>query len=314
MSFKCKECNEAFKSERSLHAHIKKHGVLLAEYYTTHYPRYNKLTGDPLPFKNKFDYFNNDFSTYQQMLKWCKKAPQAEVKSYIFKQLKNRIASKGLQYAPNHLELQLNKLPPLDLSRQVYGSYSALCEELEVLPLFDKSIMKQFFVEDEKLKDIHIFIDTREQKPLVFENSSKMKLDFGDYTAAGENYSYTYVDRKSETDFKSTLSTGLKRFKNEIKRARNFDSYVFIVIESSIKQIKKRNLFGPHKSNLGYIWHNMREITHEFKGTCQFVFTGSRSASEWLIPRLLLHGKDLWRVDLQYFLDNHDMGTRTAKK
>jgi len=310
MTFACKECAKAFGSERSLHAHIKKHGVLLSEYYTSHYPRYNKLTGDPLPFKNKFDYFNKDFSTRAQMIKWSKQAPQAEVKSYILKQLENRISSKGLKRAPNHLEVELNGLPPIELFKQVCGSYGAACEELQVLPLFNKPIMKQFFVRDEKLNNINIFIDTREQKPLSFDNSSKMKLDFGDYTAGGENYSYTYVDRKSETDFKSTLSTGLKRFKNEIKRAKKFDSYVFIVIESSISKIKKQNLFGPHKSNLGYIWHNMREITHEFAGTCQFVFSGSRSASEWLIPRLLFYGKNLWNVDLQYYIDNHDMGNR----
>ena len=210
MSCICKECRESFRSERSLHAHIKKHGILLSEYYTTHYPRYNKLTGDPLPFKNKFDYFNQDFSTYAQMLKWCCQAPREEVKSYSLKQLKARIASKGLKKAPNHLELSLNKLPPIEVFKQAYGSYSAACEEAGVAPLFDKPITKQFFVENEKLNDIHIFIDTREQKPLAFSNSSKMKLDFGDYTAGGENYSYTYVDRKSESDFKSTLRTGLQ--------------------------------------------------------------------------------------------------------
>ena len=313
MPFVCKECRESFRTERSLHAHIKKHGILLSEYYTTHYPRFNKLTGDPLPFKNKSDYFAKDFSTYQQMIKWSKKAPQAELKSYILKQLKNRIDSKGLQKAPNHLEIQLNKLPPLKLFKEVYGSYWAVCEELNVSPLFDKGIMKQFFVEDEKLKDIHIFIDTREQKPLKFDNSSVMKLDFGDYTTGGANYSYTYIDRKSESDFKSTLSTGVTRFKNEIQRAKDFDSYIFVVIESSIDKIKKGNLFGPHKSNLGYIWHNMREITHEFNGYCQFVFSGSREASEWLVPRLLRYGKDLWQVDLQYYLDSYGMGNRTAK-
>ena len=58
-----------------------------------------------------------------------------------------------------------------------------------------------------------------------------MKLDFGDYTAAGDYYTYTYIDRKSEGDLKSTLSSGnLDRFKRELERAREFNSYVFVVI------------------------------------------------------------------------------------
>ena len=31
-----------------------------------------------------------------------------------------------------------------------------------------------------------------------------------------------------------------------------------------------------------------------------------------LIPKLLYHGKELWDVDLQYFLDNHDMDSWRA--
>ena len=61
MSYKCKECGQEFKSERSLHAHLKKHGLTMGEYYTKHFPRYNLLTKDPLPFKNKADYFSKDF-------------------------------------------------------------------------------------------------------------------------------------------------------------------------------------------------------------------------------------------------------------
>ena len=68
-------------------------------------------------------------------------------------------------------------------------------------------------------------------------------MDFGDYTMAGDNYTYTYVDRKSETDFKGTLGVGFNRFTNEIERAKRFNAYLYIVIESSIDQIIKNNKF-----------------------------------------------------------------------
>ena len=53
-AYNCKICEKPFAKERSLHGHLKAHKVTQAEYYCRYYPRYNKLTGDPLPFKNKF--------------------------------------------------------------------------------------------------------------------------------------------------------------------------------------------------------------------------------------------------------------------
>ena len=61
MLFKCLECGAEFDSERSLHAHIKKHDMFLHDYYTKHYARRDLLTGDLLPFKNKDQYFNTYF-------------------------------------------------------------------------------------------------------------------------------------------------------------------------------------------------------------------------------------------------------------
>ena len=43
MSYKCKECGDSFDSLRSLHAHIKKHGKYLGDYYVENYARKDKL-------------------------------------------------------------------------------------------------------------------------------------------------------------------------------------------------------------------------------------------------------------------------------
>ena len=305
MSIICKECGKTFENDNGLHRHLKAHNMSVAEYYTKHYPRKNKLTGDPLPFKNKFDYFNTDFSTRAQLIKWCDKENSDKVNPYILKQLENRVQQKQLKYAPNHIEVEINKLPPIDVYKRNFGGYGQACKELGLEPIYNKGITKDFFQKKNSIEEIPIYIDTREQLPLSFKNNKEMKLDFGDYTMGGDNYTYTYVDRKSEGDFKGTLGGGFKRFRRELQRAKEFNSYLYVVTESSISNIQRNNNFGPHKSNLAYLWHNMRLLTHEFKGHCQFLFTGNRGTSELVIPKLLYYGKELWDVDLQYFFDNY---------
>ena len=36
----------------------------------------------------------------------------------------------------------------------------------------------------------------------------------------------------------------------------------------------------------------------------------SRQKSQEIIPKLLVYGKKMWETDIQYFLDNHDLGAR----
>ena len=199
--------------------------------------------------------------------------------------------------------MKIAQLPDIDVYKYAFGSYNAACENLNIKPLYNQSITEDFFCEDEKFEDLKIFIDTREQKPLVFNNSEELKLDFGDYTVGGEDYNYTYVDRKAESDFKGTLSGGLERFKRELQRVKDFDSYLFVVIESNLNKLYQNNRFGAHQSNLKFVYHNMRVLSHEFAGHCQFVFTGSRTNSQSIIPKILTLGKRLWNVDLQYYID-----------
>lgn len=282
--------------------------MTLADYYVKFYQRKNKLTGELLPFKNKEEYFSKDFSNRSQLIKWCERGGE-DVAEYILKLLKRRIDSKNLKRGPGHIELKVQSLPPLDSYLDIFQSYTKACEECGVKPLFGSRIPPEFF-ENIDMSDMKIFIDTREQQPLSFTNSESMKLDFGDYTAAGEYYDYTYVDRKSANDLIGTLSLGnLDRFKREVSRAKELGSYLFVVIESDMTRLEtymraaKNNKFGPHKTNLKFIYHNMREIMHEFADSCQFVFSGSRENSEKIIEKILFFGRKLWNVDLQYYID-----------
>jgi hypothetical protein len=299
----CKICSEQFESEKSLHMHLRSHKITLAEYYTKYYPRDNLLTGEPLPFKNKEQYFDRDFSNRKQLLDWCAKTPDAKVKEYILDLLDRRIKRKELKFAPSHLELKTSDMPTVDLYQKHFGSYSAACSLVGVKPLFCSRLPDEW--NNPVPDDVKIFVDTREQQPLQFKNSESLKLDFGDYAVGSKYYDYTYVDRKSETDFKSTLSkNSLNRFRAELQRTKDFDSYLFVVTETDISTMEKRNKWSPHTSNMKYIYHNMRVLAHDFAGHCQFIFTGSREQSQQLIPKILTLGKKLWNVDLQYYISN----------
>ena len=309
----CQECKKEFNSDSALHKHLKAHNLTVAEYYTKFFPRKNALTQELLPFKNKADYFNQDFTTRAQMIKWCEQCKEKDlVKEYILKQLRLRIEKNKYKYAPNHIEIEINKLPPIDIYKRNFGGYGQACKELGLEPLYSKGVNKNLLEKSSKIESIEIHIDTREQQPLSFKRSRSHKLDFGDYTMSGKNYTYTYVDRKSESDFKGTMGAGFKRFTKELQRAKDFNAYLYIVVEKSIEQIAKNNFYLKRNKmkgavNMDYIWHNMRVLAHDFKGNCQFVFSGSRRNSELLIPNLLHYGSQLWNVDIQYLLDSYDL-------
>ena len=308
----CRECGKSFDSDRALHCHIKEHGMYMADYYVKHFARKSKLTGELLPFRDKKSYFGSDFARHGEMKEWIKQGEKSEVKNYIIKLLKNRITDKKLTRAPGFLELEVNKMPDLDSYIEHFGSYTAAASIAGVKPLFFKRVPKGFF--DCDVSGMKIFIDTREQKPLFFENSEKMALNTGDYTAAGDFYDRTYIDRKSAADFISTLSlSNLGRFRKELERIKEIDSYLFIVTECDLGYLEKyiraakAKKFGPSKTNVKFIYHNMREIMHDFADRCQFIFTGSRESSEKIIPRILFFGSILWNVDLQYYLEKNEL-------
>lgn len=299
----CKICSEQFENEKKLHMHLRSHKITLAEYYTKYYPRNNLLTREPLPFKNKEQYFDRDFANRKQLLDWCAKTPDAQVKEYILELLDRRIKRKELKFGPSHVELKTSDMPTVDLYQKHFGSYSKACDLVGVKPLFSTRLPDEW--QNPVPDDVKIFIDTREQQPLEFDNSESLKLDFGDYAVGSNHYDYTYVDRKSETDFKSTLSkNSLSRFRAELQRTKDFDSYLFVVTETDMSTMEKRNKWSPHTSNMKYIYHNMRVLAHDFSGHCQFIFTGSREQSQQLIPKILTLGKKLWNVDLQYYISN----------
>jgi hypothetical protein len=297
-TFDCKECQSSFDSLKSLHSHIKKHDMLLGDYYVKNFQRKNKLTGELLPFKNYEEYFEKDFSQPHQLMDWCKISPFVTVKNYIGDILDKRIKAKNLKSGLSSIELWTLGLPDIDVYKKYFGSYTDACKYCLTEPMFNSKLPKEFW---DDYSDAKILVDTREQKPLIFKKSSILKLDIGDYAVSGNNYNYTHVDRKSFEDFCSTVTVSYNRFAKELDRCRSLGCYLFIVTEAPLYSIEDYNKKSFKKFNLKYVFHNMRELQREYSDCCQFVFSGSRTASVELIPKLLVLGRSLWKTDIQYF-------------
>lgn len=299
MSFNCLECQQEFDSERSLHAHIKKHDMFLHDYYVKHFNRRDLLTGDLLPFKNKEQYFQTYFLSSENQDKFFNQQHSKDLGVCMI--LLDMLCSKTKDgFAPCEAALNSYGLPSISVFKKFFGSYSAAVESCGSKLMFSDKFPKECLTNPNP----KIFIDTREQQPLSFANHEFLKLDLGDYCVEPKYFNYTFVDRKSESDFKSTVSEdNLDRFKRELSRAREQESFIFVVVESDFQQIQKNNGKNSHKSNLAYIYHNMRALQMEFKDCCQFVFSSNRKNSEKLIPLLLVHGKKLWNVDLQFYIN-----------
>ncbi len=302
----CLECGLDFETRRSLHAHIKAHSMSLGEYYVKNLPRYDLLTGELLPFKNYDNYVITDFRNKKNMYKWIEGVSERqEAEEYCRRAFERYMkGNRDIKYAPNHLFLLTHpRLPKFEhFGKQLIVE---ICEAYGLTLIFDKTANERpDFLSVPK--EMSIFIDSREQDPLKFGDikTVEMKLDFGDYTAVGKDYSYTYVERKSENDFKGTMSAGYERFCRELERCRELGSYMFILIESDFRQIyKNNNKLGKKKTNLAYTWENMRNIIGAYSDVCQFIFSGSRENSSLLVPYLLKNGDSLKRTDLQFFME-----------
>lgn len=292
----CKICGQEFNSRKDLHSHIKKeHKILISNYYIQYEPRFSLLTGEKIPYKNNYkEYLTQEFRNSKEMALWVK-SKDPKVKTWMLKKLEERIKNKKLSFAPSYIELETATMPSYFDYNRVFGSYETACSQIGVTPLLGSiSELKKI-----NPKEKEICIDTREQKPLSFEKSKIIKLAFGDYTLSGDNYTYTFVDRKNESDFKGTFGKDIKRFEREMERCVSSDSFMYVVIEDTIENIKEKNKRQKWGSkSCEYPFKNMREIMHKFPRKIQFIFTKNRGNSEKIIPYLLSYGEELWDKDV----------------
>lgn len=303
----CLECKLEFKDSKSLHIHLKKHGGQ-ADYYQKWYPRYDWKTKELIEFRNSEQYLSSFFNSPENKWDYLDAAEKDFAKDIILKEFKEKKKAKNIVNSPPQNWFVLNEMADVNSIKRLFASYGEFCKETEINQVYKNKIPVDFFLNKEEIDDICIFIDTREQRPFKFKNQIINKLDFGDYTASGEHYSKTFIDRKSIGDFKGTFGKGYDRFKDEIQRCKEFDSFLFVVVEATIDEIIESN-DGNFKTNLSYCFHNVRECILENTGNLQFIFCKNRKQAEEVTKKILFYGNALWQCDVQYFLDLKNYGS-----
>jgi hypothetical protein len=307
MSVICKVDGKEFKDEKSLHLALRRYGLNKEKYYHTYYPKKDLLTGDVLNFKNKEQYFNSDFNDKNNMKKWLKNQTIQEAQEYCKQLLIKRKEEKNLTYSPSQIELRTIMSPSVIFYNKIFDNYYDLCSSvgLENKFIHPQNIAHQF---KNKLttKDT-IYVDTREQNWLKFNIPFEIKtLPYGDYTCSNDNCS-CYIERKSLSDFISTLSSGnLDRFKNEIEKAKKNNSYIVVVVEEKLQSALSFQ-YLPHiskkiKATPEFIFHNVRSIIQEYDNL-QFLFVDGREEMKKVIESILASNCFYKKVDLQLAYD-----------
>lgn len=315
MSFKCKECGKEFSTKTELHKHFKDHNLLVAEYYTKHYPKNDLWTGKPLPFKDYDSYFEKDFLTKQSLNRWCKqKAHTQEGKDYIIKLLKNYKKTKKTKLPPSFVELLTSFFPKTEIIQEAFGSYGKACFQAGFKKQRFTDKLPQNFCGKISLRN-PIIIDTREQKPFSFKKSISQKLEYGDY---GLHSHKVTIERKAVEDFVQTLGKyNVERFKREIDRCVVDGGYIFVVVEKPIEKIESqfRWISKRFKMSLPHLWHTMRELMREYPSNIQFIFAKDKEHAKELTEKILHFGDELRNVDLQYYIHHGlDRGNPTSSK
>jgi len=307
MSVVCKIDNKVFENEKSLHLALRGYGLNKEKYYHTYYPKKDLFSGETINFKNKEQYFNSDFNDKNNMKKWLKNQTIEKAQEYCRSLLVKRKADKNIIYSPTQVELRTIMSPSVIFYNKIFNDYYDLCSEVGLQNKFvhPKNIAHQF---RNKLttKDT-IYVDTREQSWLKFDIPFEIKtLPFGDYSCSNDNCD-CYIERKSLSDFISTLSIGnLDRFKNEIIKAKENNAYLVVLIEEKLTNALSFQ-YLPHiskkiKATPEYIFHNVRQLIQDYDNL-QFLFVDGKNEMKRVIESIFSSKCFYKKIDLQLAYD-----------
>lgn len=307
MSVICKVDGKEFKDEKSLHLALRGYGLNKEKYYHTYYPKKDLFTGETLNFKTKEQYFSSDFNDKNNMKKWLKQQPLEKAQEYCKSLIVQRRNNKNLIYSPSQIELRTIMSPSIIFYNKIFEDYYDLCSDLGLENKFihPKNISNQF--KNKLNQNDIIYVDTREQNWLKFNTPFEIKtLPYGDYTCSNENCS-CYIERKSLSDFISTLSiNNFDRFKNEIEKAKFNNSYLIVIVEEKLSNAMSFQ-YLPHiskkiKATPDYIFHNVRQLLQEYDNL-QFLFVDGREEMKRMIETLFASKCFYKKVDLQLAYD-----------
>ena len=121
--------------------YLRKHKLTTEAYYNKFFPKYDRYTGELIPFKSRDYYLNTEFVTRTNLRKWLetKAAPQEAI-DYCTNFLTKRKAQKQLKYSLSHVELKSLIAPPTLCLDQILGGYYNKCKELGFIELLKSTI------------------------------------------------------------------------------------------------------------------------------------------------------------------------------
>lgn len=146
---------------------------------------------------------------------------------------------------------------------------------------------------------MRIIIDTREQKPLRFDNEYITQVEtktmaVGDYGCVFKDGHEVpiYFERKSISDLFGTMGAGYPRFKREILRAQEKKATLFIIVEGALYDIFR----GCPHSQLKGISVIRKLFTLWVRYGVQPIFVEDRDEmSEYITQFYIACGKDYVR-------------------
>lgn len=304
----CKECGAKFPTDRSLHAHLKRHSLKIKDYYYKYFPRRDKYDNELIKFVNKESYFATDFNNKNNLKKWMTHVEPPVAKEYFKNFLVGRKEKKDLEFAPCQVELRSLMSPSVSYYQKVLGDYNSLCEEIGLTTKYE-TILEPLEYNPESYTEEKIYVDTREQNPLeITDYPTEVRgLKYGDYALSNKDKTCNcYIERKSIQDLIGTLSGGYNRFCDEIERAETEDANLIVLVESdynaSLMFHKLKRTYKNIRTNPQHIFHNIRTIIQEYPNV-QFLFVKNREESVRVMKRIFFSNCKYKNVDLQYAYD-----------
>lgn len=315
-SIQCLECKKECRDETTLHKHLRAHKMSQGNYYTKHFPRYDKLDGAPIVFRNREHYFTSDFNTRVNLRDWLDRISVDEAKQYVRGMLLERKARKNLVWAPSQVELRSLPMPGMHYMNRLFGDYYVECANLGFRLKYNQlgfdGVWQEFS------KDHYIISDTREQLPLHFDKIKSVQdaLPFGDYRLNDDTFSHHLViERKAMGDLYGTLSGYYARFAVEIHKAQEAGFYMVVLVEGSFESVydfSKRLKRIDVVISPEYVFHNLRKLTQEFP-MLQFLFVEDRDEASAIAIKLFQSDGQFKKVDLQYAYDTGNLFGRCGK-
>jgi len=131
-----------------------------------------------------------------------------------------------------------------------------------------------------------ILIDTREQKPIEFEYSRRIKLEVGDYTSVA-HHNKLHLERKSPGDLYGTILKGHTRFRKEIRRADEHGIRLIMIIECSEAKFYSKKWVGSKYCKVSEVTLKRIITTISFRYKLKFIWCTNRNEMKSKILKLL---------------------------